>query len=132
MDLSTRQTMLDNGDVQIASDLSFSNSFLTERSEHTYVKYLPPVAVIYVMNAAKGPLIDSKVRRALSLAIDRENLIANVVNGAAQPLLGFVSQVHFGAGKVGLPKRDLVLTKKLLEEAGHKNGLTLEVDCPLR
>ena len=74
---------------------------------------------------------DPRLRRALNLAIDRHALIAEVLQGAGQPLEGFVSPVHFGAGVDGLDT-DTEEARRLMTEAGYPDGLTLAVDCPTR
>lgn len=128
-----RLDMLISGQAQVANSLDFEASReLEETGEFTRSISLVPVAIIYLFNAFKGPLSDSRVRRALNLAIDRQALIDQVVRGAAKPLTGFVSPVHFGS----LPSEDLRpdqnLAKTLLAETGFAEGLTIEVDCPTR
>lgn len=98
----------------------------------TRVETLSPVAIIYLLNAARGPLADARVRLALALAIDREGLIQAAVHGGARPLHGFVSPLHFGAGTNPAPARDLDAASALLAQAGHGGGLTLGLDCPTR
>ena len=48
---------------------------------------MAPVAIIYLLNAARGPLADPRLRRALSLATDRDRLIAEVLDGELEKLL---------------------------------------------
>ena len=117
--------MLISSQAQVANSLDFEASkALEETARHTRITSLVPVAIIYLFNAFKGPLTDSRVRRALNLAIDRQALIDRVVSGAAKPLTGFVSPVHFGS----LPSEDLRpdqhLAKTLLAEAGFSEGPT--------
>ncbi|MDN5788393.1 ABC transporter substrate-binding protein [Pseudorhodobacter sp.] len=128
-DATTRLALLQSGEVQVANSLDFKTSRSLGARRH---EFLSPVAIIYLLNAAKGPLADPRTRRALSLALDRPALIDTVVEGAARPLPGFISPNHFGAGTGTGPKQDRALAQKLLAEAGHANGLTLEVDCPTR
>ena len=131
-DPAKRLALLQSGAVQVANALDFHASKALEGSAASRHEYLSPVAIIYLLNAARGPLTDARVRRALSLALDRPKLIADVVNGAARPLLGFVSPAHFGAGSGAGAAQDLNAARALLAEAGHGDGLTLEVDCPTR
>ncbi|WP_299967255.1 ABC transporter substrate-binding protein [uncultured Roseobacter sp.] len=124
-----RLAQLQNGEVQIANALDYEASRALGDSRQTF---LSPVAIIYLLNAARGPLSDARVRRALSLAVDREGLVETVMQGAAQPLRGFVSPNHFGAGKGAGTDTDRDLARDLLARAGYGEGLTLEVDCPTR
>ncbi|MFY7960897.1 MAG: ABC transporter substrate-binding protein [Elsteraceae bacterium] len=95
--------------------------------------YLAPTAIIFLLNAQRGPGADPRVRLALNLAIDRAALVQEVLHGAGQPLHGFVSPVHVGADPDAPPfARDLTEARRLLAEAGYGDGLTLQLFCPTR
>lgn len=129
LDATERHSLLKQGEVQVANVLDFEASHCLGPMRHTY---LSPVAIIFLLNASKGPLADARLRRALSLAVDRDAIVSTVMDGAAQPLHGFVSPNHFGAGHSGGAKLNRTLARQLLDEAGFSDGLTLEVDCPTR
>ena len=61
----------------------------------TRVAVATPVSVIFMMNAAQGPLRDPRLRRALSLALDRQALITSAAAGAGLPLAGFIRPSAF-------------------------------------
>lgn len=128
-DAAKRLALLEAGEVEVANGLDFEASRRLGEGRHAF---LSPVAIIYLLNAAEGPLKDARVRRALSLAVDREALVETVMAGAAQPLRGFVSPNHYGAGQDAGALMDREKARALLEEAGHGGGLTLAVDCPTR
>jgi len=128
-DPAGRLALLESGDVQVANGLDFEASRKLGIKRH---EYLSPVAIIYLLNAAKGPLADARIRRALSVAVDRDALVETVMHGAARPLRGFVSPNHFGAGDGQGAQCDRDLARALLAEAGYADGLMLEVDCPTR
>ncbi|MCX7560651.1 ABC transporter substrate-binding protein [Sulfitobacter sp. F26204] len=128
-DPAERLHLLEQGAVEVANALDFETSKSLGERRH---EYLSPVAIIYLLNAAKGPLVDPRIRRALSLAVDRDAIVQTVMAGAAVPLTGFISQNHFGAGPEASTGRDLELARALLTDAGFGKGLTLEVDCPTR
>lgn len=96
------------------------------------IDYLSPVAIIFLLNAAKGPLADARVRRALALAVDRDALVRDVLGGAGQPLLGFLSPSHMGADPSPASMYDLDTARRLLADAGHSDGLHIRIDCPTR
>jgi peptide/nickel transport system substrate-binding protein len=126
-----RAEALQAGEAAVATGLNVSD--LRAASAITRVDHLSPTAIIYLFNAARGPLADRRVRRALHLAIDRRALVADVLAGAGTPLAGFVSPVHFGADPgAGGSDRNPAEARRLLVEAGHGGGLTLDVDCPTR
>lgn len=128
-DAAERLALLEQGRVQVANGLDFDASQRLGAMRHVY---LSPVAIIYLLNAARGPLADARVRRALSIAVDRDALVNEVMSGAARPLHGFVSPLHYGAGQGDAAAMDRDTARSLLAQAGHGDGLTLEVDCPTR
>ena len=107
-DAAKRLALLQSGKAQVANSLDFrASKALEDDGGFTRIVSLVPVAIIYLFNAARGPLADPRIRKALNLAVDRQTLIANVVHGAAQPLTGFVSPVHFGSMLPTAPARIL-------------------------
>ncbi|WP_428672056.1 ABC transporter substrate-binding protein, partial [Roseibium sp.] len=98
----------------------------------TVHRYRAPVAIIYLLNAAHGALRDPRVRKALTLAVDREAVVRDVLDDNGDPLHGFVGPAHFGAGVGNSICHDPEAARQLLAEAGHAAGLELEVDCPTR
>ena len=76
----------------------------------------------------KNPLADVRVRRAISMAIDRKTIAARIMDGAATPANQFLPDGMFGT----LPnppelKYDPEGARKLLAEAGYPNGFELAV-----
>lgn len=128
-DPADRLSLLERGAVQVANGLDFEMSRRLGEMRH---EYLSPVAIIYLLNASKGPLADPRLRRAVSLAVDRDAIVQTVMHGAATPLRGFVSPNHYGAGQGSGARMDRDLARSLLAKAGYADGLTLEVDCPTR
>lgn len=99
----------------------------------TCIRHIDPTSILYLLNAARGPCADARVRRALYLAVDRGALIDEVLAGAGRPLLGFVSPSHPGAVPVDPELAfDRAEARRLLAEAGHGDGLVIHVDCPTR
>ncbi|WP_430449792.1 ABC transporter substrate-binding protein [Rhodophyticola sp.] len=131
-DAGQRLSMLQEAAADVATSLDYHASQSLSAPRFTRVETTVPVAIIYLLNAAKGPLADARLRRALNLALDRQDLIDTVVGGAARPLLGFVSPMHFGAGDGAALPQDLTAAKALLADAGYADGLTLSLDCPTR
>lgn len=106
---------------------------LAHRADITTRRHIDPTAIIYLLNATKGPFMDQRVRRAINLAVDRRSLVTRVLDGGGQSLPGFISPSHFGnatVDTVGHP--DITAARRLLAEAGHGDGLSITVDCPTR
>lgn len=93
-------------------------------------------AYVLWMNNTVPPFNDIRVRRAISLAIDRQELINLAAGGAAVPLGNYPpSAAPFYPPLEELLKKpgyrqpkdaDIAEAKKLLAEAGYANGLTVE------
>jgi ABC-type transport system substrate-binding protein len=128
-DRAERLALLESGAVQVANSLDFEASRKLGQMRH---EFLSPVAIIYLLNAARGPLADGRVRQALNLVVDRDAIVETVMAGAARPLHGFISPNHYGAGQRAGVTQDRNTARKLLVDAGYPDGLTLSVDCPTR
>ncbi len=74
----------------------------------------------------KNPLKDARVRKAMSLAIDRDAIIKRIMDGAAAPAYQFLPNGMSGA-LTNPPKLsyDPAQAKKLMAEAGYPNGFQL-------
>ncbi|HWL81224.1 MAG TPA: ABC transporter substrate-binding protein [Roseomonas sp.] len=80
---------------------------------------------------AKNPLLDVRVRRALSMAIDRQAIAGRVMEGAAQPAGQFLPQGAFGyVPGLEAPKTDPDAARKLLAEAGYPSGFRITLHGP--
>lgn len=84
-------------------------------------------AYFYRINTTRPVLNDARVRRALSLAIDREALVSALLKGGQRPATGFVPPGTGGYEPPSLLRHDLAAARALLAEAGHPEGRGLPV-----
>jgi peptide/nickel transport system substrate-binding protein len=133
-DPSGRSAALLAGNCEVAARLGPKEATsLAQLPAITTGRHIDPTAIIYLLNAAKGPFRDPRVRRAINLAVDRRFLIERVLDGGGQALPGFVSPAHFGGAPFdGASEADIKTARRLLAEAGHCDGLEITVDCPTR
>jgi peptide/nickel transport system substrate-binding protein len=76
----------------------------------------------------KNPLRDPRVRKALSMAIDREAIVRAVLEGAGAPASHMASPGTPGFNAaLAVEKYDPAGARKLLAEAGHADGFQLTV-----
>lgn len=75
----------------------------------------------YVFNAKKAPMDDARVRKALSLALDRQVLVDQVTRAGQQPAFGIVPPMAGYTPIKGLGY-DIAEAQRLLAEAGYPNG----------
>jgi len=80
---------------------------------------------------AKNPLLDVRVRRAISKAINRQAIADRVMEGQAVPSGQLVSEKLFG-NVPGLKAEvyDVEGAKKLLTEAGYPDGFNITIHGP--
>lgn len=79
----------------------------------------------------RNPLKDQRVRRALSLAIDRDAEVARVMEGVATPTLQYMAKGTFGyVPDLQPPRADPEAARKLLAEAGYPQGFRITLHGP--
>ncbi len=78
-----------------------------------------------------NPLMDPRVRKALSLAIDRDAEVARVMEGVATPTLQYMAKGTFGyVPDLVPPKANPEEAKRLLAEAGYPQGFRITLHGP--
>ncbi|WP_188190463.1 ABC transporter substrate-binding protein [Nonomuraea sp. SYSU D8015] len=85
------------------------------------------IDALIVADMGRGPLSDARVRRALSLAVDREAYIRTLYKGTAQPARALGTPGTWGYERAAFqsawdalpaPKIDLEAARRLVQEAG--------------
>lgn len=78
----------------------------------------------------RNPLRDVRLRQALSLAIDREALVARALDGQAVPTVQMVPEQFGGFDPaIRVPAADPARARALLVEAGYPDGFGLTIGC---
>jgi peptide/nickel transport system substrate-binding protein len=88
---------------------------------------------LVVLNNARKPFNDIRVRQALNYAIDKDEIIEGVAQGKGTKLGSNLSPVlakYYQAGLEDLYKTDLEKAKSLLKEAGYPNGFETTLSVP--
>ena len=76
----------------------------------------------------KNPMSDIRVRQAITLAIDRDSLIDDVMQGWAVPAYQVVPEQLGGHNPdIEIPSYDLAGAKKLMADAGYADGFKLTI-----
>ena len=78
-------------------------------------------------NVTRAPLDNPKVRRALSLAIDRAVIAQHVLRDSRMPALHLTPPNCAGYTSRATVETDVATARRLLSEAGHPNGEGLPV-----
>ena len=129
-----------SGDVDLIDEVSPDGAKQLKSDARTRVFSIGSTRLIYLAldsdrdqspfitdNAGKpldrNPLKDARVRRAVSLMIDRKLIVERLLDGSGEPAGQMVPQ-GIGGFDPALPppKQDVAAAKKLLAEAGYPNG----------
>ena len=79
----------------------------------------------------KNPFNDLKVRQALMIAVNRDDIVKHVMKGDGEAAGQLVPPAFFGYNPaLKVPANDLEKAKALLAEAGYPNGFSLTLHCP--
>lgn len=87
-----------------------------------------------VLNTAEPPFDDTRVRQALSLAVDRDAIANRLLRTGVRPAYGFVTPAITGYDGVDIPERELEFSarqakaRELLAAAGHGQAKPLQVE----
>lgn len=126
---STKRLMLQSGDVDILTNVSFSNFKQLKKQPNIYGDYAVggfqcPVS----MRVDEPPFDDNKVRLAMKYAADRRFMLESALSGFGD--LGHdhpIAPCYKWYKDLGTREQNIEKAKSLLAEAGYGNGL--EVKC---
>jgi oligopeptide transport system substrate-binding protein len=113
-------------DVTMAVPVSKLDQYARERPAELHRAPLAETRYLS-FNTTHTPLNDPRVRRALSLAINRASIVRNILRGGQEATSRFVPPHLFGsppAAEIGAPADNAAneTARRLLSEAGFPNG----------
>ena len=126
---NSRVIGLETNEIQIAMDItSIARRSIMENKKLKLIEK-SGLGVTYLgFNTKKGPLKNQKVRKALALAINRDDIIEGILFDSVTKANTMLGPGVFGyspeAKSYGY---DPVEAKKLLKESGYENGLNLKM-----
>ncbi|APE45928.1 peptide ABC transporter substrate-binding protein (plasmid) [Sulfitobacter alexandrii] len=141
---ATRVAALLSGEVDFLQDMPVQDLERVNNADGLVVKQAPQNRVIFFgMNMGaddieadnvegKNPLADARVRKAMSMAINRDAIKQVVMRGQSQPA-GMIAPpfVNGWTEEMDAESRtDIEGAKKLMEEAGYGDGFSIRLDCP--
>lgn len=120
-DANTRMMALQSGEVQVADKVPAEQIDVLEKNKNLKVLSESSVRVhMLIFNLKKFGLDDINVRKAINMAINRDDLAQKVMSGSGIPAVGpFPPVLPFGSGLKGYDY-NVEEAKKLLDEAGWK------------
>lgn len=141
---ATRVAALLSGEVDFIQDVPVQDLERVRGADGLDVRTAPQNRVIFFgMNLGdadlknddvdgKNPLADVRVRRAMSMAINREAIQKVVMRGQSQPA-GMISPPFVNGWNEAMDsssKTDIDGAKALMADAGYGDGFSIQLDCP--
>jgi len=125
----TRVAELETGDTHISDPLSPSDVAQVEATDGIHVQQQGSVGLSYIgFNLEKEPFDDPKVRQAILMAIDKEQILEGIYDGVGTPADGPLAPNVFGYDEnVSGLEYDPEKAKKLLAEAGYEDGFSTTI-----
>lgn len=138
-DATSRQLALQQGTIDYAFELALTaKKELSAQTVNVFPHFDPGTFMLAINMNPEQPnaaLKDPRVRRAISAAVDRAQIMAIAFGGLAKPNCGMQFNVNNPLYVCSLPKkgaRDVALAKKLLAEAGYSQGFKMKLVYPNR
>lgn len=126
---AARVAALRAGDVDLAWDIPYERIKLVEDDPRLKVLNYQSIGLAFIafnFRATSSPITNPAVRRALTFAIDAEDIHRSLLGGQGELSRGPAPSRVVGAVDAGgYPNRDVIRAKRMLAEAGHPDGLDL-------
>lgn len=131
-DSATRFNAFLKGEVHFLNAPSAEQVTRAQNEVKANVKTAPSLNVSYLaFNTQKGPLRDARVRKALSLALDKETFVRGIFGKHAKLAVGPMPPIVFGYNsKIKNDPQNLNKARALLKEAGFENGFRSSLYFP--
>ena len=141
---ATRVAALLSGEVDFLQDMPVQDLERVSAADGLVVKKAPQNRVIFFgmnMGAADierdnvegaNPLADVRVRKAMSMAINRDAIQQVVMRGQSEPA-GMIAPPFVNGWTAEMDAEsttDIEGAKALLAEAGYADGFSIQLDCP--
>jgi peptide/nickel transport system substrate-binding protein len=143
-DDAVRVAALQNGEIDVAVNIPPHLAPVIEKHPRLFLSTAPSVRTIQLMyythqmdaqhkvvGPYAGPTADRRVRQAMNLAVDANEIIKGVLDGKGVRVALLLTDKHFGFDP-GLkpPRPDPAQVKKLLAEAGYASGVDIVLNAP--
>lgn len=125
----TRVGELETGASHIIDPLTPSDMSRVEATDGTEIFQTEAASITYLgFNNEVEPLDDPLVRRAIDLALSKEDMLEGVLEGHGTPAVGPLNETQFGySDNVVSSEQDLEEAQSLLAEAGYEDGFEINI-----
>ncbi|MEK3978453.1 ABC transporter substrate-binding protein [Psychrobacillus sp. FSL K6-2836] len=129
---STRLAELQTGKIDVMKRVEVAQAETVKSTDFLELKEVgTPTVYSLRFDTAKEPLGDVRVRQALNYAINKEEIISEILGGYGKPISTYQSELSFGNNPDLKPyPYDPEKAKELLKEAGVAEGTSLDLFIP--
>lgn len=128
---SARVIMLETGQADIANSIMPDEMNRLSQRKDIIIYKQPVLRGWFIgLNVLEKPFDDVRVRKALNHAVDVETITRDILRGTATPLTAPVNSKVWGYSRQPDYEYDPAKAKKLLAEAGYKNGFECNLWVP--
>ncbi|OUS17981.1 peptide ABC transporter substrate-binding protein [Gammaproteobacteria bacterium 50_400_T64] len=121
--VSTEERMFRAGQLHVTGSLPADKIAVYKESNPQALRISPYLGTyFYRINTTVEHLADKRIRRALAMAVDRQQIINTVTKGGQTPAFTFTPPNTLGYTTEAGFVEDIAAAKALLAEAGYPNG----------
>ncbi|GAK13695.1 LOW QUALITY PROTEIN: oligopeptide ABC transporter, periplasmic oligopeptide-binding protein OppA [Geomicrobium sp. JCM 19039] len=126
---STRIAMLDQGEAHVVNSIEPANTSQVENSENGDIASVESLRMDYLgFNNTAEPFDDPDVRRALSMAVNKAEIVEGIFEGFGLEAIGPVNYQVFGfSDDIDPIEYDVDAAEELLADAGYEDGFEAEL-----
>lgn len=119
----TEERMFRAGELHVSHEIPINKIEVYKKENPELIRISPYLGTyFYRVNVTKPPLNDVKVRRALSMSVDRKQIVEKVSKGGQLPSHTFTPPGTSGYTAKATVPFNIEKAKALLAEAGYPNG----------
>jgi peptide/nickel transport system substrate-binding protein len=132
-DDASRVAALEKGEVHVALKIPPSDLPRLRTNSKIEIMTSPSARTIYLgINCSKEPFTDKRIREALNYAVNKEAIVAHVLDGAGRVSDAPISPVVSGYAPIKTYEYSVEKAKALLTEAGFPEGFETTLHFPSR
>lgn len=126
-EVGTRNADLERGFIHVAETIQSTQVESLNATDYAHADVTPSTALTFIgFNTEKAPFDNVKVRQAVTMLIDKQEIIDGVYEGYADPAIGPLAPLSFGYSDNLKPiEHNVEEAKKLLAEAGLADGFDI-------
>lgn len=120
--IDTEERMFRTGQLDKTYELPLDKTDVYRQAPKNYLRIDPMLGIYFFrLNTTRPPLTDKRVRKALALAINREQIVQRVIKQDQQPAYNACPPMESFTSSARLVG-DVALARQLLAEAGYPDG----------